>query len=240
LEYTSKVFPNDPHIQAAINGQNMRLIGMLDSPYVRRVAISLDMLSIPFRHEAVSVFSTFARFQTINPVVKAPTLVCENGDVLMDSSLILQFLESTSGRSLWSPASATRQQQFRAVSLAMAACEKSVQIVYEKNLRPPAAQYQPWLERVSGQLLAAYAGLEHEVQSQDSLFTAAHSHASVTAAVVWRFTRSMLADIVPANDYPGLAALSTRMELLPAFIKYPPVGPGIAPPHLHKSGRFDG
>ncbi len=70
----------------------MRLIGMLDSPYVRRVAISLEFLGVAFTHEAVSVFSTFEQFQRINPVVKAPTLVCDNGDVLMDSSLILQFV----------------------------------------------------------------------------------------------------------------------------------------------------
>jgi glutathione S-transferase len=60
----------------------MRLIGMLDSPYVRRVAISLEHLGVPFEHEAVSVFSTFEEFRGINPVVKAPTLVCDDGEVL--------------------------------------------------------------------------------------------------------------------------------------------------------------
>jgi glutathione S-transferase len=238
VQHSSVVEPGAQQVAPATD-KPVRLIGMLDSPYVRRVAVSLDMLAIPFRYEPVSVFSTFARFQSINPVVKAPTLVCHNGDVLMDSSLILQFLESTSDRSLWSPSASKRQQQFRAVGLALAACEKSVQIVYEKNLRPLSTQYQPWLDRVRGQLLAAYAGLEHEIQTRDSIFAAAHCHASVTAAVVWQFTQSMLADIVPAKDHPGLVALSTRMELLPGFLKYPPVGPGITPSHLAKAGRFD-
>ncbi len=48
----------------------MRLIGMLDSPYVRRVAISLDVLGINFLHEPVSVFTTFEKFKSITPVVK--------------------------------------------------------------------------------------------------------------------------------------------------------------------------
>jgi glutathione S-transferase len=39
----------------------MRLIGMLDSPYVRRVAISLDLLGIAFGHESISVFGGFAQ-----------------------------------------------------------------------------------------------------------------------------------------------------------------------------------
>ena len=149
----------------------MRLIGMLDSPYVRRVAISMEFLGVPFEHEAVSVFSTFQKFQSINPVVKAPSLVCDDGTVLMDSSLILQFVETTKagGRSLWSRSPEHMQQEMRAVGLALAACEKSVQIVYERNLRPVEAQYEPWLVRVKGQLLAAYAGLEQEVPRRQRL-----------------------------------------------------------------------
>ena len=49
----------------------MKLIGMLDSPYVRRVAISLQLLGLRFEHLSLSVFRTFAQFQKINPVVKA-------------------------------------------------------------------------------------------------------------------------------------------------------------------------
>ena len=69
----------------------MQLVGMLDSPYVRRVAVSLQLLGLPFEHRSVSVFSTFPQFQAINPVVKAPTLVCDDGEVLMESTLILDY-----------------------------------------------------------------------------------------------------------------------------------------------------
>jgi len=59
----------------------MQLVGMLDSPYVRRTAISLRLLGVPFEHRSISVFSTFEQFRAINPVVKAPTLVCDDGSV---------------------------------------------------------------------------------------------------------------------------------------------------------------
>lgn len=207
----------------------MRLIGMLDSPYVRRVAISLEFLGVPFQHEAVSVFSTFEKFQSINPVVKAPSLICDDGTVLMDSSLILQFIEATKagGRSLWPQNPVLMQQQMRAVGLALAACEKSVQIVYERNLRPAEAQYEPWLARVTGQLLAAYAGLEQEVKAGAFGFTQPRSQAAISAAVAWQFTQFMLSTVVPAANHPGLVALSAHMEETPEFLKYPPVGPGV-------------
>ena len=67
---------------------------MLDSPYVCRVAVSLQLLGVSFEHRSVSVFSTFEDFQEINPVVKAPSLVCDDGEVLMDSTLIIDYAEA--------------------------------------------------------------------------------------------------------------------------------------------------
>lgn len=75
----------------------MKLIGMLDSPYVRRVAISAKRLGIALEHESVSVFRTFEQFRQINPVVKAPTLILDDGEVLMDSTLIIDYLEALAG-----------------------------------------------------------------------------------------------------------------------------------------------
>lgn len=205
----------------------MRLIGMLDSPYVRRVAISLEFLRVPFVHESLSVFSTFKEFQAINPVVKAPTLICDDGTVLMDSSLILQFIEAQKGLSLWSLEPLQLQLEMRVVSLALAGCEKTVQILYERNLRPPTAQHEPWIERVRGQLRAAYAALEAEVAAHPAMFTNPRSQASITAAVAWQFTQFFLASEVPKDQHPSLVALSYRMERTPEFLKYPPDGPGV-------------
>jgi glutathione S-transferase len=66
---------------------------MMDSPYVRRVAISLGYFGLPFSHEPISVFRQFDEFAGINPVVKAPTLVTSDGTVLMNSIVILEYLE---------------------------------------------------------------------------------------------------------------------------------------------------
>jgi len=40
----------------------MQLIGMLDSPYVRRVAIALRLFDLPFEHAPISVFSAYDAF----------------------------------------------------------------------------------------------------------------------------------------------------------------------------------
>jgi glutathione S-transferase len=194
----------------------MRLIGMLDSPYVRRVAISLKLLDIPFTHESVSVFRHFDHFSSINPVVKAPTLVADDGTVLMESSLILEHIEHLASASLMPTGASAHTHALRLIGLALAACEKSVSIFYERNLRPAEKQHQPWVDRVSGQLLLAYGALEKEMP--DNWFQAgATGQAEITTAVAWRFTQHVIADVVPAGDFPRLAAMSARAEALPAF-----------------------
>ena len=200
----------------------MQLIGMFDSPYVRRTAISLHLLGVPFEHRPVSVFSTFDQFHAINPVVKAPTLVCDDGTVLMDSTLIIDYAETFSGRSLMPSGLAERTRALRTTGLALAACEKTVQIVYEQNLRPSDKQHQPWLDRVQGQLLAAYAALEQEART---LPKPADSHtitqAGISAAVAWAFTQLLLPGAVTPAACPVLAAFSQEAEKLLAFQNAP-------------------
>lgn len=207
----------------------MRLIGMLDSPYVRRVAISLDVLGIGFLHEPVSVFTTFEKFKSINPVVKAPTLVLDNGEILMDSSLILQFIERTNsnGQTLWSNDNTQLQREIKTVGLALAACDKSVQYIYDTNLKPKSAHHQPWLERVTGQIIAALSLLESEIATRENDFINTFNQENITAAITWQFINSMLPQITNQGSFDKLKALSERMELTACFSKYPPLGPGV-------------
>lgn len=200
----------------------MQLIGMLDSPYVRRVAVSLHLLKIPFVHRSISVFGGFDEFGRLNPVVKAPTLLCDDGTALMDSSLILQFVEAEAGRSLIPSGPAERQRCFRLMGLALAACEKTVQIVYERNLRPAEKQHGPWVERVSGQLHAAYGLLERELATAPlDADASAITQAGVSSAVAWSFTRMILPDSIDAAAHPALAAFTAAAERLDAFVAAP-------------------
>ncbi|XVJ68299.1 MAG: glutathione S-transferase [Rhizobacter sp.] len=195
----------------------MQLIGMLDSPYVRRVAISLQLLGLRFEHRCVSVFRQFAEFQTINPVVKAPSLVCDDGQVLMDSSLILDYAETLAfPRSLLPTVLPLRQQALRTTGLALAACEKSVQLVYEQQLRPSDKQHAPWVGRITGQLLAACDALEREV-AQHPLPHPAIDQAGVSTAVAWTFIQAMLPQVVDAKRYPALVAWTMHAEQQPEF-----------------------
>lgn len=201
----------------------MKLIGMLDSPYVRRVAICLQLQSINYEHLPLSVFRNMDAVREINPVIKVPTLVLDDGQVLMDSTLILQYL------SLLRPATSVPDltdsvRALRLTGLALAAYEKAVQIVYERKLRPLDKQHAPWLERVSMQLHAAWNLLEQECARLPLPGeTGTIDQAGVTIAVGWSFALLETPDIVKPADYPAIHAYTRSAETLPAFLATPPV-----------------
>jgi len=195
---------------------------------VRRVAICLKLLELDFEHRPVSVFSDFEEFRKLNPVVKAPTLILDDGQSLMDSTLILDYVTGVA-RSSIKPAPDRAEDRLRATrltGLALAACEKTVQIVYERNLRPAEKQHEPWIDRISTQLLAAYAELEADMAdvslSTLPLDPERLGQAGVTVAVAWRFTQMMVPKIVVAADYPKLRSFSAFAEQTPAFESTPP------------------
>jgi glutathione S-transferase len=202
----------------------MKLLGKLDSPYVRRVAVSLRLQNIAFEHEPMSVFSAFNAFAAINPVVKAPSFVLDDGSVLMDSTLILEYVERLAAPEVrLAPTDLVAYARAqRIIGLALAACEKTSQIVYEQNLRPAEKRHQPWLDRVHGQLAAALSLFEKEVARADPwLFGGRPLQADITGAVAFRFTREMLPHVLDAAAPPALAALSAHAEATEAFQAFP-------------------
>jgi glutathione S-transferase len=158
--------------------------------------------------------------------VKAPTLVCDDGTVLMDSSLILDYAQALAQRSLLPADLPNRTAELRTTGLALAACEKSVQIIYERNLRPAQKQHEPWVGRVTIQMLGAFDGLEADLTRRPLTATSAGmTQAGVITAVAWFFTQQMLPELVPAARFPALAQFSAGAETTSPF-KAAPHGAG--------------
>ncbi|MBK8324333.1 MAG: glutathione S-transferase family protein [Betaproteobacteria bacterium] len=202
----------------------MQLVGMLDSPYVRRVAISMKLMGIDFEHRPVSVFRHFEAFREVNPVVKAPTLVCDDGVALMDSTLILDYLESRvpPDRRLMPPGGLERREALRLIGYALAGCDKCVALVYEREQRPPERRHEPWAERSLGQASAAFSVLEDAVGNARPWLQGPEPNAAdVAAAVAWRFAQYYNAELLPAWKFPALARYSAAAEGLPVFASTP-------------------
>lgn len=202
----------------------MELIGMLDSPFVRRVAVTARFLGVPYDHNPLSIFRDYGEFREINPLVKVPTLVCDDGTILVDSTLIIDYLESacSDGRSLMPGDIKARAKALRIIGVALVAMEKVAQIIYEKTQRPKERQHKPWLTRLTEQLRGAIEQLEASVGEGSAwLFGEDISQPDISVAIAWRFTQHAVPRRVPADEFPGLVAFSTRAEALPEFTACP-------------------
>lgn len=198
----------------------MILIGMLDSPYVRRVAIYMKVLGIQFEHRPLSVFSDFDALAKINPTVKVPTLITDDNQVLIDSTLIINYLEKYSAHTPvpTSASEAEEQRDLRLTGFALPACEKAVQIVYEQRVRPEEKQHQPWVNRITQQLHGAWQTLDNGLREShpDML-----SVAGISIAVAWSFTDVMLPDTVSRARYPEAARFTSLAEQQTEFLTTP-------------------
>ncbi len=198
----------------------MILIGMLDSPYVRRTAIAGTLLNLDFEHRSISVFRHMDRFRTINPLIKAPTLVAGDGTVLMDSELIITHLEDMAGKSLRPETGTARTHDLRTTGIALVTCEKAIQIEYERK-RPEGFRYQPWLERVRAQLHDALHLLD-EIAARDwATLPNALTHGAISAAVAVGFIRFTLPDVVDLTPFPALTGHADRCEQTAVFRHWP-------------------
>jgi glutathione S-transferase len=150
----------------------MKLIGYMDSPYVRRVAVMARFLGVEYEHVELSVFRDFDELRTINPVAKVPTWVCDDGQVLIESGLIIDYLESGSRRDKMMPADeAGYIRALNVIGTAMAMNEKLVQLIYELKHRPVEKQYQGFIDRVQTQLEGALEHLESEAGVEQWIFS---------------------------------------------------------------------
>jgi glutathione S-transferase len=199
----------------------MILIGMFDSPFVRRVAVSLRLLEVPFEHRNWSVDRDFELIRQFNPLGRVPALVQPDGEALIDSNAILDFLDGTVGpeRALLPPSGDERRRALHIISLALGAADKSILLLDETLYRPKEKNYAPRIERYRNQMHGALAEIDRLAQMRTGEWMVGRrmTQADITLTCVFTFLCDALELGQSSVLYPGVSALSARCEALPAF-----------------------
>ncbi|HKX07427.1 MAG TPA: glutathione S-transferase N-terminal domain-containing protein [Stellaceae bacterium] len=193
----------------------MILVGQYDSPYVRRVAVSLRVLGFGYQHDTRSVFADFDAMRKVNPLGRIPSLVLDGGETLIDSAAILDWLDETVGpeRGLLPRAGAERRHALRRIALATGAIDKAGMATYERVIRPAALRWQDWITRCRTQA----AGAIEALGSESWPASARLDQAQITTACMIRYVHMADPELLPVGRYAGLDALSERLEARPEF-----------------------
>ena len=193
----------------------MILVGQYDSPFVRRVAVSLRVQGFAYEHDKRSVFGDFDSMRKTNPLGRIPSLVLDDGQVLIDSAAILDWLDQKVGpaRALVPPAGPARQRALRLIAFATGVVDKIGAAAYERIIRPSAYRWPEWIERCRTQGVGAIAALAAEPWPAGAPL----DQAAITTACAIRYVRLVDAEQMPPGRYLALDALSAHCEARPEF-----------------------
>ncbi|MFW6028219.1 MAG: glutathione S-transferase family protein [bacterium] len=195
----------------------MILIGRLQSPFVRRTAILLDLLELDFEIREFSAINDQDQVRQHSPVGRVPALVSDDGTLIDSTAIALTLLDrhDAQGR-LWPKSGDALAEALQIVSLTNAALEKSIAAHYERARRPEEFVYQPWIELCESQSLGGLDALEARM-SPDPGGSDRLTYADVTVATGLSFLAKLGAAAFQPDRHPRLEALRARCEALPAL-----------------------
>lgn len=197
----------------------MILIGQYDSPFVRRVGIALTLYELDFEHWPWSIFGDADKLQAYNPLIRVPTLVLDKGEALIESHIILDYLDGLvpPQRRMFPIAEPARHQALRIAALATGLGDKAVSLFYEKRLHNEVSDV--WVKRCRSQIAAVLSVLEKEraERKTDYWFGTEGGHADIAVACVLRFVKDVHPDLFDVKAYPALERHAALLEALPAF-----------------------
>lgn len=197
----------------------MILIGQYDSSFVRRVGIALTLYDIAFEHRPWSVFGDADKIAALNPLMRVPTLVLDDGEVLVDSYTILDHLDSLvpADKALHPRSGPERRHSLKVTALANGLADKAVSLFYEKRLHETSSPV--WEARCLNQLRGTLAALETDRARCAGPFWLGEriGHADIAVAASVRHMADSHPELAGLEQYPALAAHCAAMEALPVF-----------------------
>ncbi len=202
----------------------MKLIASKTSPYARKVRIVLAERHLDADYLDENVWSADTKIQLYNPLGKIPALVLDDGTVLYDSRVIVEYLDGVSpGSRLIPENNRERAMVKRWEALGDGIADAGIAIFLERK-RPPAQQGAEWISRQFGKIEGAIAAAARELSDrkfcQGDVFTLADI--ALACALLWVEYR--LPEVAWRSTYPNLCAWVERIEVRQEFIDTKPPG----------------
>lgn len=144
-----------------IGGPPVELFGSLASPYVRKVRVAAIELAVMDRigFTIVDPHAGPDRLGKVNPLHKVPTLIADDGRVLLDSPVIAAWLDHTFGPKLIPPQAPGRWAVLTVEALADGLLDAGTSVRQER-LRPPAEQSPGWIDKQMAKVFRTLDRLE--------------------------------------------------------------------------------
>jgi glutathione S-transferase len=195
------------------------LVGQYDSPYVRRVAVTLHLYGIAFERNPISAFGDADEMGRITPLVRIPSLILDDGEVLFDSAAMIDHLDEIVGpdRALTPRSGKERRRVLQSTVMATGAIDKAGAIVYERHFHDGEHQNGGWIARCKRQLGGALGWLESQLKGE-WLTGPKMTQADIATGCMVGYLKLRLPEALRDGDYPELERHSLACETMEAFV----------------------
>ncbi|MEQ8196114.1 MAG: glutathione S-transferase family protein [Rhodospirillales bacterium] len=165
------------------------------SPFARKVRMAAIMLGLTDRIKIETAVTTDPNdtIRRQNPLGKIPALVLDDGTVMYDSRVILEYLDALAGGGKIFPVdTGTRFKALVLAALGDGIVDAGLLVIYEKRYRPEETPYKPWLDYQRDKIKRAIEHLESSPPASDPVtvgsisLACALGHLDFRKQVDWR------------------------------------------------------
>ena len=200
----------------------MKLRYNAGSPFVRKVLVCAHELGLASRIElldtTVSPVTTNATLAGENPLMKIPALTTDNGELLFDSPVICEYLDSLAGGGKLFPIGRTRWAALRQQALGDGILDALILCRYEIAARPEEKRFAGWTD---GQMRKARQGLT-ALEAED---LSSRTIGTITAGCTLGYLDFRFPNDGWRQRHPKLAEWYKTVESLPSMqATRPPAG----------------
>ncbi|HUQ73490.1 MAG TPA: glutathione S-transferase N-terminal domain-containing protein [Burkholderiales bacterium] len=192
----------------------MKLVIATPSPFARKARVAL--IEKGLAHETV-VQNPWQSTIAENPLGKVPVLILDDGTVIHDSSVIVEYLETLSAPPRLIPDDARQRVVHKQIeAIADGLCDAVVLIVTERS-RPPDKQSPEWIARQARKLPAALDELERLLGAGECFTEHGFGLAEIAAGCALGYLDLRYPELDWRAGRSRLAALAKRLAERPSF-----------------------
>jgi glutathione S-transferase len=195
------------------------------------VAVTLHLYGIAFERNPISAFGDADEMGRITPLVRIPSLILDDGEVLFDSAAMVDYLDETVGpdSALTPRAGKERRRVLQSTVMATGAIDKAGAVVYERHFHDEAHRNDDWIKRCKGQLGGALAWLESQLKGE-WLTGPKMTQADIATGCMVGYLKLRLPEALRDGDFPELERHSLACERMDAFVMARPSPDEAMPP----------
>lgn len=200
----------------------MKLFVSPTSSFSRKVRVLLIEKQVPHEIEMLNLWEP-NDLQKVNPIGKVPTLVLDDGRVLISSAVIADTLDERYPKPRFIPADADGRLEVRQLeAIADGVMDAVAASLYEARFHDEAKRSQAWLDRQRGKVDAGLAALERRLGANEWIAGSELTLADIAVGCHLGFITVRAPQFFSPKACPNLAQLAQRLEARDSFKATPP------------------